>query len=262
MNGKNNLTEPQEQKIVTVEYGKENTEVIILLHGGGLSWWNYREVAEQLQENYHVILPILDGHAGSKRNFSSIEENAEELIRYIDEEHQGSVALIGGVSLGGQILAEMLARRRNICRYAIIESALVIPMKLTHRLVKPMMDASYGLISQRWFSKLQFSYLRMKNELYEEYYRDTCKITKENMIAFLRSNSNYTAKKELEKVTAKVWIFAGEKEERKMIQSARVLNELIPESTLEIMSKRYHGEFSMNHAKEYADWIMKHLEKR
>ena len=26
-----------------VEYGKENSDVIILLHGGGLSWWNYKD---------------------------------------------------------------------------------------------------------------------------------------------------------------------------------------------------------------------------
>ena len=32
-----------------VEYGKENRNVIILLHGGGLSWWNDRVVAELLQ---------------------------------------------------------------------------------------------------------------------------------------------------------------------------------------------------------------------
>ena len=27
------------------EYGDRNKETIMLLHGGGLSWWNYREVA-------------------------------------------------------------------------------------------------------------------------------------------------------------------------------------------------------------------------
>ena len=42
-----------------VEYGKENNHVIILLHGGGLSWWNYRAVAEKLLHEYRVILPIL-----------------------------------------------------------------------------------------------------------------------------------------------------------------------------------------------------------
>lgn len=38
-----------------VEYGKENSDVIILLHGGGLSWWNYKEVAERLQTDYHAL---------------------------------------------------------------------------------------------------------------------------------------------------------------------------------------------------------------
>ena len=41
-------------------YGKENRDVIILLHGGGLSCWNYREEAETLQNKFHVIIPILD----------------------------------------------------------------------------------------------------------------------------------------------------------------------------------------------------------
>ena len=59
-----------------MEYGKENTEVIVLLHGGGLSWWNYHEVAEELSSTYRVILPILDGHAKSDCDFKSIEDNA------------------------------------------------------------------------------------------------------------------------------------------------------------------------------------------
>ena len=37
-----------------IEYGKENSDVIVLLHGGGLSWWNYKEAAERLQMDYHA----------------------------------------------------------------------------------------------------------------------------------------------------------------------------------------------------------------
>ena len=68
-----------------VEYGTQNPETVILLHGGGLSWWHYRETARLLQEDYHVIAPILDGHAGSDAPFSSIEENAARIIAFIDE---------------------------------------------------------------------------------------------------------------------------------------------------------------------------------
>ena len=40
------------------EFGKQNSDVIILLHGGGLSWRNYRKEAEMLQNDFHVILPV------------------------------------------------------------------------------------------------------------------------------------------------------------------------------------------------------------
>ena len=151
-----------------IEYGKENEKVILLLHGGGLSWWNYKEVAECLKNDYHVVLPILDGHTDSDRDFTDIEANASEIISYIDENFDGSVTMIGGLSLGGQILVEILSQRVDICQTALIESALILPMKMTHRLVAPMMDMSYGLIKKEWFAKLQFASLKMKPELYDE----------------------------------------------------------------------------------------------
>ncbi|MBR2398323.1 MAG: alpha/beta fold hydrolase, partial [Clostridia bacterium] len=118
-----------------VEYGKENKDVIILLHGGGLAYWNYREVAVELSKDFHVVLPNLDGHAGSDKPFTSIESNASEIIKYIDENFGGKVLLIGGLSLGGQVLVEILSKRASICSYAIVESALVLPMKLTAALI-------------------------------------------------------------------------------------------------------------------------------
>ena len=44
-----------------VEYGKENSNVIILLHGGGLSWWNYKEVAEDVYKRQQHCL-LCGGH--------------------------------------------------------------------------------------------------------------------------------------------------------------------------------------------------------
>lgn len=95
-----------------VEVGQENQDVIVLLHGGGLSWWQYQAQMDLLYENYHVVLPILDGHAGSDADFTSIEDNAKRLLDYIDKTYGGSVFLIAGLSLGGQILLEMLALRK------------------------------------------------------------------------------------------------------------------------------------------------------
>ena len=229
----------------------------MLLHGGGLSWWNYREVAERMQNKYHIILPILDGHSDSDKNFTSIEDNAQEIIDYINNNYGGRIYLIGGLSLGAQILLEILSRKKDICNYAIIESALTIPMNTTHKLIKPTFYMSYGLISKKWFSKLQFNSLRIKKELFDEYYRDTCKIGKKDMIAFMEANSKYEIKSSLKDTDAKVVVVVGDKERAIMKKSAQKIHQTISGSDFLTLPNYYHGDFSINHPQEYVDMLNK-----
>jgi len=44
------------------EFGQKGLPTIILLHGGGLSYWSLNNVVKNLVDDYHVITPILDGH--------------------------------------------------------------------------------------------------------------------------------------------------------------------------------------------------------
>ena len=244
---------------IMIEFGQQNSDVILLLHGGGLSWWNYRETAKLLAEQYHVVLPVLDGHADSDIQFTTIEENASRLIANIDDHFGGQVLAIGGLSLGGQIAVEMLSQRKNICQYALVESALVRPMKLTAALIGPTLDMSFWLISQKWFAKLQAEYLGIPKELFDEYFRDTCKIDKSDMIAFLKANSMYTIKRSLSATEAKVKIVAGSKEPKSIRDSAKLLREAIPGSTMEIFHGLRHGDLSLNKPEQYrkilANWL-------
>ena len=240
--------------MIVKEYGKSNKDIIMLLHGGGLSWWNYEEVSEILKSNYHVILPILDGHSGSDRDFTSIESNANEIIEYIDNNYNGNVKLIGGLSLGAQILLDILSKRDNICEYAIIESALVCPMKMTNRLIELLINMSYGLINKKWFSKLQFKSLKIKKELFDKYYIDSSNITKDNMISFLKANSNYHLKN-IKTNKSKSIVIVGSKERSIMIKSAKRIHDELINSELEILSGYYHGDLSINHPNEYAEKV-------
>lgn len=238
-----------------LEFGQQNAEAILLLHGGGLSWWNYRESAMLLQNEYHIVLPILDGHAGSDRPFTTIEENAAEIISFIDAHLGGSVLLIGGLSLGGQILLELLSQRGDICRHALVESAAVIPSKLTNALIGPAFGSSYGLISNRSFARLQFQSLHMKPELFEDYYRDTCLIKKQDMIAFMKASTSYTLKDIFRETPADVHVYVGEKETGEILRSAEAICRMRPSCSLHRMKDLRHGEFSINHADQYAETI-------
>ena len=239
-----------------VEYGNQNPETVILLHGGGLSWWNYRDVAQLLSDRFHVVLPILDGHADSNAPFTSIEGNAARIISYIEEHFGGKVLAVGGLSLGGQIAVEMLTQRPDICRFALLESTLVKPSKLTHALIEPTFGMSYGLIKQKWFAKMQAAYLGIPQKLFDDYYRDTCKISKEDMIVFLQSNSAYSIKPALRDAQAKVHIVFGSKEQSSIRTSGKLLNRMIPDSTLESLPGYNHGDLSLNHPKQYAQILL------
>lgn len=242
-----------------VEYGKEHTEVIILLHGGGLSWWNYREAAENLAADYRVILPILDGHAQSDSDFTGIEENAARIIGWIERELEGSVLLIGGLSLGGQIALEILSRKQDICRFALIESAMVIPSPWTHAMIGPAFGSCYGLIRHRWFSKLQCRSLRIPQALFEDYFRDTCGISKENMIAFLQANTLYRIRDSLADCGAKSCVLVGERENKAMRKSAQAISGVLANSTLRVLPRLHHGEFSLRYADDYAATVREML---
>lgn len=239
------------------EYGSRSAKTVILLHGGGLSHWNYREAAALLQDEFRVILPVLDGHAGSDRHFSTIESNAAEIIAFIREKLDGSAEMIGGLSLGGQIVLEMLSQQGDICRHALIESAMVIPSKLTNALIAPAFGCSYPLIRQKWFAKLQFRQLRINPALFADYYRDTCAVGKADMIAFLKANTSYHLKESLSGCKAEVHIYCGEKEVSGIRRSAGMIQDAIPGSTMTELPGMYHGALSVNHPAEYAGIIRK-----
>ena len=158
---------------------------------------------------------------------------------------------------GYHFLLEILSKNPDICECAIIESALVMPMDFTYKMIEPIFNLSYCLISKKWFSKLQFKSLKLKKSLFALYYEDTCKITKDNLIAFMKSNSNYEVKNTLSHTKAKTLVLVGSKERQIIKKSAYKIKSSINSSELEILEGYYHGGISINYPKEYVDRINK-----
>ena len=193
-------------------FGSEELPTIILLHGGGLSWWSLENVIKTLESSYHVVTPIIDGHGEDfETEFVSIEDSASKLINFIDENYRGKVYAICGLSIGGQILSEVLSKRADITEFAVIESALVYKLK-TAGVMSSMYKFCYGLIKKRWFSKLQAKTLFVPNEMFENYYRDSSNMTMKTLTNITLSNGNYELKSSIKNTKSKVLVIVGEKE--------------------------------------------------
>ena len=98
--------------------------------------------------------------------------------------------------------------------------------------------------------------------LFEDYYRDTCAITKTDMIAFLQANCTYGLKSGLAETIAKVKIVAGAKEQKRILDSAKLIHRSIPGSQLEILPGLRHGDLSINHPERYVRMLEKLVNKK
>jgi pimeloyl-ACP methyl ester carboxylesterase len=245
-----------------LEFGDCEKPTIVWLHGGGLSWWSLKEVIEDLQTQYHIVTPIIDGHGeDGETTFTSISDSASKLISYIDTFCHTKVFALGGLSIGAQIVTEIISMRADIAEYAIIESALVYPIKGMTALTVPTFKLFYGLLKKRWFSKVQAKTLFVPSNMFEHYYKDSLRISKQSLINIALSNGNYNFKNSISDFKGKVLIIVGEKELDIMLKSARTLHDMISNSQLYIGEKMRHGELSLVNSKEYLALIKSFLMK-
>jgi len=238
------------------EFGDIEKPTIVLLHGGGLSWWSLKKLIEDLQTEYHIVTPIIDGHGeNGETTFISVKDSASKLIWYIDNFCNGKVFALGGLSLGAQIVAEIISMRADIAEYAIIESALVYPIKGTTALTVPTFKLFYGLLRKKWFSKVQAKTLFVPNNMFEQYFKDSLNISKQSLINITLSNGNYSLKNSISDFNGKVLIIVGEKEIGIMQKSAKTLHNVLSDSQLYIAKKMRHGEISLVNSNEYLTLI-------
>ena len=96
------------------EFGQENPELMVLLHGGGTSYLSILPTAQKIAEKYHVVLLAYDGFNPSEpeTEFSSIAYEAKCLEDYIIENHDGKVDILYGLSYGCRTLMQILEDNR------------------------------------------------------------------------------------------------------------------------------------------------------
>lgn len=86
------------------EFGKENKEIIVLIHPSIVKWDYFENIIPLLQKNYHLIIPALPGYDfEDNSDFSSVKEIALELNHWLKENNHNKLYAVYGCSMGGSI---------------------------------------------------------------------------------------------------------------------------------------------------------------
>ena len=75
------------------------------------------------------------------------------------------------------------------------------------------------------------------------------------MIAFLKANTSYALKDSFRDSAAEIHVYVGEKETAEILRSAEAICRALPAARLYRLPGLRHGEFSLNHAQQYAGAI-------
>ena len=107
------------------EYGKENEKVIVLIHPSIVMWDYFQDVIPLLDKEYHLVIPALPGYNPMRKDdFTSIEQIAAELDKWLILNNLQHVTCIYGCSMGGSIVTRMLANNKVCIDNAVIDGGI------------------------------------------------------------------------------------------------------------------------------------------
>ena len=251
------------------EFGDKNLPPILLIHGGGSSWWNYLRQARILSHKYHVILPTLNGHGEEfQKYYISTEDSAQEILNYVRQNYDGKLFAIGGVSLGGQIAMELLSIDSKLAEKAIIDGSLCITQPRLAKISIFLVSIFSKLMFSKSSCKLQLSIMNkcyprlayldeLKNYFMEDMPRTPIKTL---VIIYKTYIGYYKLKSSISKSKAKVLYIYGEKELNCVKESAGVFEQLHPNTILYEAKGYNHGYLSAYLPQEWLRLVVPFLE--
>jgi pimeloyl-ACP methyl ester carboxylesterase len=241
------------------EYGDKESPSIMLIHGAGWSYWLYLQEARLLQHKYHVILPVIDGH-GEEAGvpYTSTEKTADQLLDYIDHNCGGKLFALSGVSLGGQIAIELLSRRADLAKKAIIESGLCIPQPFLLKYSRFVYKHFGKWLFSKKFNQRALTLLPKQMHLPDEiaalYLRDIPAVNVETMNRVFETYYLYQLKDRLKDSQTDIIYWYGSKEMKCIKQSGLLFNSYVEKCQLIELPGYRHSEISAYHPEE---WVAK-----
>ena len=208
------------------ETGLGNAETIIFLHGGAMAGWMWDDQLKAFSD-YHCIVPDLPEHGLSSDVKPFTIGNSAEIILDLIHEHtiNGNANLVG-MSLGAQIIVQILSKAPKLVDHAFISGTMIRSsshsetfLKLLNyaiKVYKPVKDTDF-------FIKANMRTYNLPKNLFDKFKESTLLINPDSLERILTENLVFKLPNNLEKVDVPVLVMTGEKDYRIIKESTKDL---------------------------------------
>jgi pimeloyl-ACP methyl ester carboxylesterase len=110
-------------------YGDKGNPSLLLIPGLGVSYEIFLPLIDILKCRFHIVVAGIDGFLlGRESAFTSVDDQAGQIIRYVQEDLGGHLDVAYGLSLGGKILSRIMERNEIVIEHAIMDAAPLLPL--------------------------------------------------------------------------------------------------------------------------------------
>ena len=232
-------------------FGTEKAPIILLIPGLGVSYEIFLPLIKQMEDRFRIIAAEVDGFTlGKHTRFTSLDDQAAQVIDYIKAHCNGHLDCAYGLSLGGKILSRILERNEIVIDHAIMDAAPLLP--LPNWLINPLRyyQAANVWTCYHWTGFWKFVF----HSHYFDVLLDECRKTwpwggKQAVLDGYKSV--YTSK--LERISgADIHFWYGTKEAFAAKPQVKHLLTICPSAHVQVFDGMNHGQLLVDHPQEVA----------
>ena len=235
-------------------FGKDRAPVLMLIPGLGVSYEIFLPLVNLLKDRFSIVAVEVDGFTcGIHTEFTSIDDQARQIIEYINGHQSGRICCAYGLSLGGKILSRVLERDEVTIEHSVLDAAPLLP--LPKWLVGPLRYLQAGNV---WSC---YHWTRFWRWVFHSHYFDVLLDECRKVFPYGGTKavldgykSVYTNRLEsIPQVDIHFWY--GTKEAFVAKAQAKHLKGLCPNAHIKVFKKMNHGQFLIDRPEEVADLI-------
>ncbi len=236
-------------------YGDKNKPSLLLTPGLGVSYEIFLPLIERLKDKFHIIAVGIDGFLlGKESAFTSVDDQAGQIIQYVQESMNGHLDVAYGLSLGGKILSRILERNEIVIDHAIMDAAPLLPLP------------KWSVDPLRYYQSLNvwtcYHWTGFWKWVFHSHYFDVLldeckKVWLSGRGKAVRDGYKDVYTHKLESINgADIHYWYGTKEAFVAQPQAMHLLTLCPDARIEVFPKMNHGQFLVDHPDEVANRIL------
>lgn len=215
------------------ETGKNNYKTIIFLHCEGMAGWMWDKQLEALND-YHCIVPDLPGHGKSAEVESfTMKSTAGMIIDIVKNKAKNGKAHLVGMSLGAQIIVQILSTAPEVVDHVLISGAIVRDSEPTETFLHLLNNLIEIYLPDKNKNIRIKSYMRSYNipkNLFKKFKETTCIIKPNSLNKILKESMLFKMPFGIHKANVPVLVMTGQKDYGIIKESARDLLNVLPNS--------------------------------